>query len=272
MDAGEKAIRAASFGAVAATYDEFRPGYPAAAVEWMVGTSPGTLLELGAGTGKLTKSLATIGHQVVATDPSADMLRRLAGAAPTAVRVIGRAEAIPLPSSSVDAVVAAQAFHWFDHDRALPEIVRVLRPGGVLALVWNSADQKVPWVKKVFGLVGLGDADVGKDPVEDSELFAPSERLVVRHWQEIDRDSLIGFCASQSHVLAQSDADRRAVLDQVGAIYDSYGRAADGMQLPWNTYCYRARVSGLSAPMHSYPEHHAPDEDDPDDGLLVEFR
>ena len=288
MDADEKATRAASFGSVAQAYADHRPGYPDDAVAWLVGTEPGRVLELGAGTGKLTTSVLALGHDVVATDPSAEMLARVRTVAPRARRVVGTAEHIALPSGSVDVVVAGQAFHWFDQQRALPEIARVLRPGGVLALVWNTADQKVPWVKKVFNLIGLGDADVGRDPVEGSELFAASERKVVRHWQKFDRVSLLGFCSSQSRVSTLSETERRAILDQVGVIYDSYGRGPDGMLLPWNTYCYRSRVRGPpsehgpatdvdpAAVDHSersvWTDRGPVDDDDLDDGLLVDFR
>ncbi len=270
MDADEKALRAASFGSVAEAYAAHRPGYPTEGVEWLVGTSPGRILELGAGTGKLTQALIALDHDVVATDPSVDMLTELRRSAPQAHRSVGSAEHIALPSSSVDAVVAGQSFHWFDLDHALPEIARVLRPGGVLALAWNVGDQKVPWVGKVFSLIGLSDSDVGKDPIADSDLFAPSEQRIIRHWQKLDREGLIGFCASQSMFATKSEAEQRALVDEVGAIYDSYGRGPDGMLLPWSTYCYRSRVSGLPEPPGSAgPD--PTDEDDLDDGLLVDF-
>ena len=290
MDADEKAARAASFGSIAAQYAEYRPTYPDEGVEWLVGSSPGRILELGAGTGKLTQSLVALRHDVVATDPSDGMLAELRRRIPSAHIMVGNAESIALPSGSVDVVAAGQAFHWFDLDRALPEIARVLRPGGVLALVWNIGDLKVPWVRKVFGLLGLGSDDVGKDPVEDSELFAPSRQRIVRHWQQLDREGLLGFCRSNSQVALRSASEQQALLDEVGAIYDSYGRGNDGMLLPWNSYCYRSRVSGLPRPDapkeppvhqdrqgHSDDRHrHDPnepiDEDDLDDDLLVDFR
>jgi SAM-dependent methyltransferase len=275
MDADEKAARAASFGSIAAQYAEYRPSYPDEGVEWLVGTSPGRVLELGAGTGKLTENLVRLGHDVVATDPSDGMLAELRRRIPQAHTMVGTAEAIPLPNGSVDIVAAAQAFHWFDLARALPEIARVLRPGGVLALVWNVGDLKVPWVRKVFDLIGLGGDDVGKDPVEGSELFAPSKQRIVRHWQELDRDGLLGFCRSNSMMALRPEAEQQALLAEVGAIYDSYGRGNDGMRLPWNTYCYRSHVSGLpraEAAASTHDPAEATDEDDLDDGLLVDFR
>ncbi len=257
--------RATSFGGVAEAYAKYRPGYPDEAVQWLVGTSPGTVLELGAGTGALTKSLCALGHQVIATDHSADMLTALKKTAPQARAVVARAEGIPLRSSAVDVVVAAQAFHWFDPERALPEIARVLRPGGVLALVWNSGDFKVPWVKRVFQLTDTPDADSLGDPVEGSDLFATSDARVFRHWQRFRKDSLTGFVASTSKVATMSSDDRAALLAEVGRLYDSYGRGHDGMLMPWRAHCYRARVSGLASAAK------ASDDEGYDDALLIDF-
>ncbi|MFY9913522.1 MAG: class I SAM-dependent methyltransferase, partial [Nocardioidaceae bacterium] len=286
-------------------YADFRPGYPDDAVEWLVGHAPAQVLELGAGTGKLTERMVALGHDVMATDPSEQMLDQLGRIVPRARRTACPAEDLPMANASFDVVVAAQAFHWFDHERALPEIARVLRPGGVLALVWNNADQKVPWVRKVFSLIEAaadaevrattaapGETDVGRDPVAGSELFAPSADRVVRHWQSMDRKALLGFCSSHSAVATLSDDRRHELLEQVGAIYDSYGRGPDGMLLPWNANCYRARVAAQSEsrggagdqlldrpidPFHPGGPHQRSgedpvDEDDLDDGLLVDFR
>jgi SAM-dependent methyltransferase len=247
MDAEVARTRAGSFSGVADAYAQYRPGYPDEAVRWLVGTSPGRVLELGAGTGLLTKSLLGIGHEVIACDPARGMLRHLAKSVPAARPLQSRAEAIPLPTSSVDVVAAAQAFHWFDLDRALPEIARVLRPGGVLALVWNSGDKKVPWVKRVFALIGEPDTTELGDPVADSELFATSEARVFRHWQQMSRQSLVGLIASTSYAATLPEPERAALLEEVGHLYDSYGRGPDGMLMPWQARCYRARVSGLAA-------------------------
>lgn len=265
MDADAARNRADSFGSVAHDYAQYRPGYPDEAVRWLVGTSPGRVLELGAGSGLLTKRLVDLGHEVVACEPAPGMLHHLPATAPGAKPVQSRAEAIPLPTSSVDVVVAAQSFHWFDPERALPEIARVLRPGGVLALVWNSGDRKVPWVKRVFDLIELEDAaDLG-DPVADCELFATSDARVFRHWQPMGKQALIGFIASTSQAATMPDAERAALLDEVGRLYDGYGRGPDGMLMPWRAYCYRARVSGLAAQVHRDADSGY------DDALLIDF-
>jgi ubiquinone/menaquinone biosynthesis C-methylase UbiE len=134
-DADEHASRAASFGSVGGEYERGRPSYPAEAVAWLVGTDPLQVIDLGAGTGKLTRRLLELGHDVVAVEPAKGMLEQLEAELPAATTVDGTAEAIPLPDGQADAVVAGQAFHWFDAERALPEIARVLRPAGRLGLV-----------------------------------------------------------------------------------------------------------------------------------------
>lgn len=257
--------RAESFGSVAGDYAQHRPGYPAEAVRWLAGPNPGRVLELGAGTGLLTEQLVGLGHEVVACDPSADMLRHLHTSVPAAGAVLARAEEIPLRPSSVDVVVAAQAFHWFDPDRVLPEIARVLRPGGVLALAWNSGDRKVPWVKRIFDLTDTQESDSLGDPVADSDLFAPSEVQVFRHWQRMDQEALLGFVASTSRAATMGADEREELLAEVRRLYDGYGRGPSGMLMPWRTRCYRARVSGLAARTTT-------DADDGyDDGLLIDF-
>lgn len=125
-----RAERAASFARVADAYEQARPGYPADAVLWVVGETPCDVVDLGAGTGKLTRSLAALGHHVVAVEPLGEMLDLLRVAVPGATAVVGSAESMPLPDGAADVVACAQAFHWFDHGPALEEIARVLRPGG----------------------------------------------------------------------------------------------------------------------------------------------
>jgi len=261
MDA-EDADRAASFGAVAKEYAAHRPDYPAPAVAWLVGQRPATILELGAGTGKLTRQLTSLGHRVIATEPLPGMLAELSAAAPEAHRAAGRAERIPLRGGAVDVVAAGQAYHWFDAETALPEIGRVLRPGGSLSLVWNHPDFSIPWVRKVMAVIGMSD-DATDDPVAGSELFETRGRRVFRHWQSFDRDSLVGYVESSSYVAVRKPDEQRALLDEVAAIYDSYGRGSAGMRMPWKASCFRcfptARGVGSG------------DEADPDDGLLIDF-
>jgi len=143
-----------SFGPVADAYDRGRPSYPPEAAAWLVGRDAATVLELGAGTGKLTEILVGLGHDVHATDPDRAMLDVLEKRVPSARTAVAGAEEIPLADRSVDVVVAAQCFHWFDLDRALPEIARVLRPGGRICLLWNQRNEKIPWVRRLGAIIG----------------------------------------------------------------------------------------------------------------------
>ena len=141
--------RARSFGAVAASYARYRPGYPAAALDWALAPAPGgAVLDLGAGTGKVTEALLRRpGVRVTAVDPDPAMLAQFRADFPSVTAYEGTAERIPLPAAAVDAVVVGTAWHWFDRELAEPEIGRVLRPGGVLVVLWNGDDDTVEWVR-----------------------------------------------------------------------------------------------------------------------------
>jgi len=240
-----------SFASVAAEYDKARPSYPAEAAAWLVGSSPATVLELGAGTGKLTEVLVAAGHQVIATDPLPEMLAILRDRVPGARTAVAGAERIPVASRSVDVVVCAQSFHWFNHPVALDEIARVLRPDGVLALVWNTRDEGIPWVRKLGKLIGASAAESSTDlagPARESALFVDWQETVFRYWQNLRRDELTDLVRSRSYVAVMSDSERNDLLARVGALYDDYGRGPDGMQLPYLTRCYRTTVTDAPPP------------------------
>ena len=241
---------ARSFGAVAEAYERGRPGYPAEAVHWLLGAPADgeqlTVLELGAGTGKLTQQLVAMGHEVHATDPDEAMLAVLRRRLPDVMTAVGTAEQIPAPDSSVDVVVAAQCWHWFDHDRAIDEVRRVLKPRGRFSLVWNNRDERVPWVRKLGRLLADGAGpDVVPDPAEvlDASLkFIIVEQAGFSQWQHVDRRSIQDLVASRSSVAVLPPAERERKLAEVLELYDSYGRGMDGMQLPYDVRCYRSRV------------------------------
>ena len=261
---------ALSFGAVADEYDRARPSYPAEAVKWLVGSDFAHVLEVGAGTGKLTVPLQELGHRVIATDPLEPMLRRLVTRLPTVRAVIADAEHIPLRARSVDVVLGAQAFHWFDPERALPEIARVLRPGGHLGLAWNLRDERVPWVRRLGALIGTPEQQA--DPTHvllASHLFGFVETATYRFWQHLDRPRLRDLVSSRSAVVSMSEPERDRLLRKVDDLYDEYGRGTDGMLMPYVTHCYRAVVR---PPALDEPD--APGRDDGDDGddaLLIDF-
>jgi ubiquinone/menaquinone biosynthesis C-methylase UbiE len=235
--------QARSFGAVARAYDRGRPSYPREAVAWLVGGEARTVLELGAGTGKLTADLVALGHDVHATDPDDAMLEVLRERVPDAKAQRAGAEDLPVHDRSVDVVVCAQSFHWFDHERALPEIARVLKPGGHLALVWNRPDRRIPWVKRFSALVGEQDQrDDLVDPVVHSALFGFVEEQSFKAWQHLDRESVVDNTVSRSNIATLDDDARDAKVAEVLAFYDDYGRGMDGMQLPYTVSCYRSVV------------------------------
>ena len=268
---------ARSFGSVADAYDRGRPGYPAEAARWLVGEEPVTVLEIGAGTGKLTEALVAVGHDVHATDPDDAMLARLRTRLPDVPTSVAPAEELPAADASYDVVVAGQAFHWFDLDRALPEIARVLRPGGRLALVWNQRDEQIPWVRKLGRIIGTQEQLRNADPLVASAYFDDVEEESFRHWQLIDRDSVQDLALSRSNLALMDEPAREAKLAEVLALYDDYGRGMDGMQLPYLAYCFRATVAQRPVSADPAPDQasdagpatKAPAESD--DVLLIDF-
>lgn len=234
---------ARSFGQVADAYERGRPAYPVAAATWLTGDEPLTVLELGAGTGKLTAQLVALGHDVHATDPDRDMLAILQRELPDVRSSRAPAEEIPAGDRSFDVVVCAQAFHWFDIDRALPEIARVLKPAGRLSLVWNQRDERIPWVRRLGTIIGTQDQL--REPagaLSASGLFGSIEDETFPFWQTLDRKSIQDLVLSRSNIATLDEAGRTAKLAEVLAFYDEYGRGMDGMQLPYAATCFRATV------------------------------
>ncbi len=191
---------ARSFELVADVYERARPEYPAEAVAWLVAQldlrEGRTVLDLGAGTGKLTRALVQTGARVIAVEPGEAMLGELRRVLPDVEALLGGAEAIPLDDDSVDAITVGQAFHWFRHDEAVPELHRVLRPGGALALVWNSRDQRRP-----------------AQALESSDLFGSVEKRTFPFVQQLDAEAVAERIASVSFVAA-APPDARAKLDR----------------------------------------------------------
>jgi ubiquinone/menaquinone biosynthesis C-methylase UbiE len=259
MDAHRRAPsatdRALSFASVADAYDRARPSYPREAVEWLTGRTPATVVELGAGTGKLTDRLVELGHDVLATDPLDAMLQHLRLRHPDLRVATAWAEAVPVATRTVDTVIAAQAFHWFDADRALREAARMLKPEGRIALVWNQRDERIPWVRKLGRLIGNQDQDVDPtDVLVSSKLFGYVEDATFRFWQPLRKSLLSDLVLSRSNVAVMDAMAQERLLRKVDDLFDEYQTGPDGLLLPYVTRCYRAvvRPRGLiEEPEHS---------------------
>ena len=286
---------ALAYGSVAEAYQRGRPSYPAEAVRWLVGEEPAIVLELGAGTGKLTSVMVEAGHAVHACEPDAAMFDVLEREVPGASSRQVAAEDVPANDSSVDVVVAAQAFHWFDHARALPEIARILKPGGTLALVWNSPDERIPWVRRLGDLVGHQDQDTSSvDHVVTSPYFGFVEERTFSSWQDVNRETIVDLALSRSNIASLAPGPRADKLAQVVDFYDAYGRGMDGMQIPYRVRCFRATVvepppgsvtheaghapghepstAQVEAPLSTAPGDPSSEEGPDGDMLLIDFR
>jgi SAM-dependent methyltransferase len=219
-------IAAAGFGSAADAYERGRPEYPSAAIHWLarrVGLRAGvTVVDLAAGTGKLSRPLAATGARVIAVEP-VEAMRRAIG--PGVETVEGTAEAIQLPDGSAGVVTVGQAFHWFDGDAALAEIHRVLRPGGALALVWNRRRMDHPLNQAVEELIapyrGHTPAlrtNAWRAAFERTELFGPLEEHTFPNEQSLDADGLADRVASISFIASLDETARADVLRTVRAL------------------------------------------------------
>ncbi|QBS46503.1 class I SAM-dependent methyltransferase [Nocardia sp. CS682] len=246
-----------SFGAAAPAYAEHRPDYAPDAVRWAMAPAPGSrVLDLGAGTGKLTGTLVALGADVVAVEPDPAMLAELRRVLPAVRALSGSAEEIPLPDGSVDAVLAGNALHWFDMAVAGPEIARVLAPGGILAGLWNVMDDRVDWVaglERVGGGAAIGPRDTFSSWRAATErLYLPATGLNPRfgspeqaefpHGQRRTADSLVATLATRAGVLVLPEPQRQAALDRIRAFLTSRSETSSGeFTLPLLTGVLRVR-------------------------------
>jgi SAM-dependent methyltransferase len=232
-------------------YEIGRPAYPAEAIERFVtelGIEDGTrVLDLAAGTGKLTRMLVPTGAFVVAVEPVEGMRAALTRSLPDVQALAGTAEAIPLPDGSVDVVVVGQAFHWFDGDAALAEIHRVLRPDGRLGLIWNVKDESVDWIEKLGEIMesyrgGAPRVASGawKEAFDRTTLFTPLERARFSFVHEADFAAVVARVTSVSFIAALPPAEFARVVDQVRTLLATHpetkGRST--FELPYRTGVY----------------------------------
>jgi SAM-dependent methyltransferase len=235
--------QANSFGAVADVYERGRPSYPAEAIDWLIPARALRVADVGAGTGKLTRQLRDRGLDVIAVEPSAGMREELHRAVPGVPVLAGTGEHIPLADGTVDVVTVAQAWHWVDPERAVPEVARVLAPGGRLALLWNRRVEDEEWVADLSTIVGSrGTPGSSRHFPEIGPPFAPVERRSVDWVYRLSRAEMIDWVASRSYVITFPDERRHEVLAQVQNLLDTHPALAgeDEITLNMVTRCSRA--------------------------------
>ncbi|GAB3242556.1 class I SAM-dependent methyltransferase [Kineosporia babensis] len=248
-----------SFGANATTYDSIRPDWPATTVHWLTATTDQRLdvIDLGAGTGKLTRTLVDLGHRVTAVEPSPGMYDVLVSAVPQATAVQAPAESIPLPDHSADVVTVAQAWHWFAQPEAALEVARVLRPGGLLAIAWHERDQDVPWVQELNELAKLpqwqaeerreagakGRVHAGDTQVVLPEPFEPVERTEFEYSLTLSPAQLAELASSWSYV--DTHPQREQILGRIRELGERVATeqgTPQQLRLPHRTHCHRSRT------------------------------
>jgi len=236
----------------AADYEAARPSYPPEAVAWFIEhlrIAPGArVVDLAAGTGKLTRLLEPTGADLVAAEPVSGMRDAFRAAVPGVPLVACTAEQLAFCDASLDAVTVAQAFHWFDHDRAIAELARVLRPGGRVGLVWNARDRSVDWVDGVWSIMDRvekrapwRDHDEWRDSAyRDLPGFGDLHTAQFRHTQAVTPEAMVQRVASVSHVAVLPEAERAAVLEQVRTLLathpDAVGRSQ--LEVPYRVDCF----------------------------------
>ena len=259
---------AKGFAAGADAYERGRPGYSEAAIAKLIAElriGAGTrVLDLAAGTGKLTRALLPSGAELVAVEPIREMRAKLEASAPGVEAIEGTAERIPLPNHSVDAVVVGQAFHWFDGVRATSEIRRVLRPGGAVGLIWQSRDAKLPWIERLNEVIdraadGLPRFREGawRDAFDTMALFEPLQLAAFDYVQRGSVETIIDRVASISYIAAMPEERHLAVLDEVRELLATHPdtAGADIIELPYRADAFWTRPRAVR--------------DGPSTGLLV---
>jgi SAM-dependent methyltransferase len=251
----DRETRRLSFGSVATDYDRYRPAPPPQALDWLIPPDAQALLDLAAGTGAVTRELVGRAARVIAVEPDQRMRAVLSARCPDAEVLAGRGEDIPLPDASVDAVVISAAWHWLDPERAVPEITRVLRVGGVLGVIWNARDSRVPWVaefnafaresreadRRLDGTPGIRRRREVKFP--PGTPLSPAEEHSVEYSLPMTKDELFGLLGTYSGVITLSPERRADFSGRVRAFLDR--QPWDRIDLPMICRCLRsARLPG----------------------------
>jgi SAM-dependent methyltransferase len=253
QDDTTKVLRNA-FGEVAGDYDRLRPGPPPEVLDWLLPPRATDVLEIGAGTGILTRLLAERALNVAAVEPD-DRMRALLPTAPGIEGYAGCAEALPAPDGSVDAVLAASAWHWVDEERAVPEVSRVLRPGGRLALVWSGPDRSIDWMRCLWA--GGVDLSPGEQVAVDEgrrrrhmvnvdlggqSLFQAPETALFRWTKRMSKNDLVALATTYSSVITMDVETRHRHLTAMTRYLDGIDCFGDtkSLDVPMRSYCWRA--------------------------------
>jgi ubiquinone/menaquinone biosynthesis C-methylase UbiE len=244
----DRRLLAGSFESAADIYARVRPEYAPAAIEWTIPKEARSVLDLAAGTGKLTAGLVGRGLDLVAIDPSAAMLAQLTTRFPGVDARVGSAEAIDLPSASVDLITVGSALHWFDRPAADFEMARVLRPGGVVAVFANSRDRDIAWVRAFDEIMRDVPDEVTRlrhdqsIPRLDASVFGPFETRAFANPRVIDAEQLVDLAASRSYVITMAEPHRRRLLGRVRELTLTHPELAgqEVFELPYRTVVWRA--------------------------------
>jgi SAM-dependent methyltransferase len=253
----EELAPAMAFGSAADDYELLRPGPPATTLDWLLPARPGHVLDVAAGTGALTRLLAERTDQVTAVEPDERMRAVLARRCPQVRVLAGRGEAIPLPDSCADAALVSSAWHWLDPARAVPEIGRVLVPGGRFGVLWTRRDNEVAWVAELdaFVLSLLGDhrpqEPLHQVVLPDGAPFTGISKTVVRSDVERSPQELVGLYTTYGFFIALAETEQRRVRTRLEDYVARHPLLAgrSSVRLPLRSMCWRATYTGEVSPL-----------------------